>query len=204
MIFISSHADTERLLSMHACFTTVTTWKSPTSRESNTRWYAFRKAETAIMKKTVHCIKFYGKYNFILKLWQSAEERGQNISVCNKQNICMTYWIQIITPDPPLYSRYLLLRKIFYSCIQLFLKDQMLPCLFSESTKDYFQVLTHTELWIVLSKNRATPGKLTLSLSSVFCEVLEAIEIVSGWLLPSPWLSRSSPSLQIVQFSWQY
>lgn len=83
VIFISSHADTERLLSMHACFTTVTTWKSPTSRESKTRWYAFRKAETAIMKKTVHCIKFYGKYNFIFKLWQSvgqsAEERGQNI-----------------------------------------------------------------------------------------------------------------------------
>lgn len=37
--------------------------------------------------------------------------------------------------------------------------------------------------------------RLTLSLSSVFCDVREAIEIVSGWLLPSPWLSRSSPSL---------
>lgn len=36
----------------------------------------------------------------------------------------------------------------------------------------------------------------TLSLSSVFWEVREAIEIVSGWLLASPWLSSSSPSLQ--------
>lgn len=35
----------------------------------------------------------------------------------------------------------------------------------------------------------------TLSLSSVFWEVREAREMVSGWLLPSPWLSRSSPSL---------
>lgn len=37
----------------------------------------------------------------------------------------------------------------------------------------------------------------TLSLSTVFCEVLDAMEMVSGWLLPSPWLSASSPvSLQ--------
>lgn len=36
----------------------------------------------------------------------------------------------------------------------------------------------------------------TLSLSSVFWEVREAMEIVSGWLLASPWLSNSSPSLQ--------
>lgn len=36
---------------------------------------------------------------------------------------------------------------------------------------------------------------LTLSLSSVFWEVRDAREMVSGWLLPSPWLSRSSPSL---------
>lgn len=37
----------------------------------------------------------------------------------------------------------------------------------------------------------------TLSLSTVFCDVLEAMEMVSGWLLPSPWLSASSiPSLQ--------
>lgn len=37
----------------------------------------------------------------------------------------------------------------------------------------------------------------TLSLSTVFWEVLEAMEMVSGWLLPSPWLSTSStPSLQ--------
>ena len=37
----------------------------------------------------------------------------------------------------------------------------------------------------------------TLSLSAVFWEVLEAMEMVSGWLLPSPWLSTSStPSLQ--------
>ena len=35
----------------------------------------------------------------------------------------------------------------------------------------------------------------TLSLSSVFCDVREAMEMVSGWLLASPWLSRSSPSL---------
>lgn len=40
---------------------------------------------------------------------------------------------------------------------------------------------------------------LTLSLSSVFCEVREAREMVSGWLLPSPWLSRSSPSLTHTQ-----
>lgn len=33
----------------------------------------------------------------------------------------------------------------------------------------------------------------TLSLSTVFWDVLEAIEMVSGWLLPSPWLSPSSP-----------
>jgi len=32
----------------------------------------------------------------------------------------------------------------------------------------------------------------TLSLSTVFCEVREAMEIVSGWLLASPWLSASS------------
>lgn len=36
---------------------------------------------------------------------------------------------------------------------------------------------------------------ITLSLSSVFCEVRDAREMVSGWLLPSPWLSRSSLSL---------
>lgn len=37
----------------------------------------------------------------------------------------------------------------------------------------------------------------TLSLSTVFWDVLDAIEMVSGWLLPSPWLSPSSPpSLQ--------
>jgi len=35
----------------------------------------------------------------------------------------------------------------------------------------------------------------TLSLSSVFWDVREAIEMVSGWLLASPWLSSSSPSL---------
>lgn len=33
----------------------------------------------------------------------------------------------------------------------------------------------------------------TLSLSTVFWDVLEAMEMVSGWLLPSPWLSPSSP-----------
>lgn len=61
-------------------------------------------------------------------------------------------------------------------------------------------MLTHTKEWIIRCHNRAAPEKLTLSLSSVFCEVREAIEIVSGWLLPSPWLSRSSPSLQIIHF----
>ena len=36
----------------------------------------------------------------------------------------------------------------------------------------------------------------TLSLSSVFWDVREAMEMVSGWLLASPWLSSSSPSLE--------
>lgn len=39
---------------------------------------------------------------------------------------------------------------------------------------------------------------LTLSLSTVFCEVLDAMEMVSGWLLPSPWLSPSSPPSLII------
>lgn len=40
-------------------------------------------------------------------------------------------------------------------------------------------------------------SSLTLSLSTVFWDVREAMEMVSGWLLPSPWLSPSSaPSLR--------
>lgn len=54
---------------------------------------------------------------------------------------------------------------------------------------------------IVQPSRKSWGGRLghwpTLSLSAVFWEVLEAMEMVSGWLLPSPWLSTSStPSLQ--------
>lgn len=44
-------------------------------------------------------------------------------------------------------------------------------------------------------------GVPTLSLSRVFWDVREAMEMVSGWLLASPWLSSSSPSLHYINIT---
>lgn len=55
----------------------------------------------------------------------------------------------------------------------------------------------HLMFWETISCSIFSLSSPTLSLSTVFCDVLDAMEMVSGWLLPSPWLSASStPSLQ--------
>lgn len=72
-------------------------------------------------------------------------------------------------------------------------------------------MLKDTPLWKNTESTRVCVSACaTLSLSAVFCDVREAMETVSGWLLASPRLSASSlvslrsSKMLIFQFRQRY
>lgn len=74
--------------------------------------------------------------------------------------------------------------------------DGKTPADDSEITYGWGERASETPVTLVAVWMENNEWFLTLSLSIVFWDVREAMEMVSGWLLASPWLSSSSPSLQ--------